>query len=139
MPFGDGTDLFLTDEDHYIPDGMIVCDRSKIKADGVHGAPDLVIEVLSPGTAKYDRGRKKDVYEKCGVKEYWIVSPTDQQVEQYLFDNGKLALHDIYAIYPDWMLSAMSPKEREAVKDSFKCSLYEDLSISLNDVFSNLI
>ena len=43
MSFGDGVDLYLNDKNRFVPDGMIVCDRSKIKADGVHGAPDLVI------------------------------------------------------------------------------------------------
>ena len=48
----DGTALFLSETNHFVPDFMLVCDPDKIKADGVHGAPDLVAEVLSPGTAK---------------------------------------------------------------------------------------
>ena len=63
-PFGDGEAVFLSEEDRFIPDFMVVRDAEKIKWNGVHGAPDLVVEVLSPGTAKNDRGRKKDVYEK---------------------------------------------------------------------------
>ena len=51
----DGTDLFLTEEDRFIPDVMVVCDRDKIRRDGVHGAPDLVVEVLSPSTARNDK------------------------------------------------------------------------------------
>ncbi|MDD6128985.1 MAG: Uma2 family endonuclease, partial [Veillonellaceae bacterium] len=69
----DGTDLFLDKENHYVPDTMIVCDRSKLKSDGVHGAPDLVVEVLSPSTAQNDRGAKMRHYAAAGVKEYWIV------------------------------------------------------------------
>ena len=46
-PFADGESVYLTDEDHYVPDFMVVCDPDKIKNDGVHGAPDLVVEVLS--------------------------------------------------------------------------------------------
>ena len=61
-PYGDGEAVYLTAEDMFIPDFMIVCDRSKIRPDGVHGAPDLVAEVLSPGTARNDRGRKMEVY-----------------------------------------------------------------------------
>ena len=45
----DGTDLYLTEEDRFVPDVMVVCDRDKIRRDGVHGAPDLVVEVLSTG------------------------------------------------------------------------------------------
>ena len=69
----DGTALFLSETNHFVPDFMLVCDPDKIKADGVHGAPDLVAEVLSPGTAKNDRGPKMQVYESFGVKEYWLV------------------------------------------------------------------
>ena len=61
-PFADGVDVYLTEEDRFIPDMMVVCDPDKVKADGVYGAPDLVVEVLSPSTAQYDRGRKMKVY-----------------------------------------------------------------------------
>ena len=81
IPFSDGLLVHLTDENKFVPDMMVVCDRSKIKSDGVHGAPDLVVEVLSPSTAKDDRTRKKEVYEACGVPEYWLVSPTDKSIE----------------------------------------------------------
>ena len=47
IPFGDGLLVHLTDKDKFVPDVMVVCDRSKIKPDGVYGAPDLVVEVLS--------------------------------------------------------------------------------------------
>ena len=103
-PFGDGVDLYLTETDRFIPDGMVVCDTEKIKRDGVHGAPDLVVEVLSPSTAKHDRGRKKQVYEQCGVSEYWIVDPANKTLEQYLLQQGAFTLHEVYAIYPDYML-----------------------------------
>ena len=84
VPFADGTDLFLTDRDRFVPDLMVVCNREKIKKDGVHGAPDFVAEVLSPRTARYDRRRKREVYGACGVREYWLVNPVDKSVEQYL-------------------------------------------------------
>lgn len=56
--FNDGVAVFLDDKNYYVPDAMIVCDRSKIKHDGIHGAPDLVVEVLSRGTYRNDRGKK---------------------------------------------------------------------------------
>ena len=92
-PFGDGEAVYLTEVDHFIPDFMVVCDPDKVKSNGVHGAPDLVVEVLSPGTTKNDRGRKMDVYGQCGVREYWIVIPNEKTVEQYIQDNGRLVLH----------------------------------------------
>lgn len=138
VPFADGTDLYLTDTDRFIPDGMIVCDRDKIQMDGVHGAPDLVIEVLSPSTARYDRGHKKDIYERCGVREYWIVSPTDKSVEQYILENGRFILRDIYMVYSDVLLEKMKPEERAQIQTTFSCSLFDDLIISLDDVFARV-
>ena len=138
-PFGDGVDLYLTETDRFIPDGMVVCDTEKIKRDGVHGAPDLVVEVLSPSTAKHDRGRKKQVYEQCGVSEYWIVDPANKTLEQYLLQQGAFTLHEVYAIYPDYMLDKMTEAERAALPASFRCSLFEDLDIVLEDIFDRVL
>lgn len=137
--FADGTDLYLTEKDRFIPDAMIVCDPDKIHHDGVHGAPDLVVEVLSPSTAKYDRTRKKEVYEDCGVREYWIVSPNDRTVEQYFLQDGRFVMQDVYVLHPDWFLARLTPEERGAVMTSFRCSLYDDLDIHLEDVFYRLL
>lgn len=134
-PFVEGPLVYLTEKDHFVPDFMVVCDRSKLKSSGLHGAPDLVVEILSPSTGKRDRSYKKDVYERCGVREYWLVSPGDQYVEQYLLEDGELKLHDVCAHYPDWELEAMSEEKRAAVISSFKCSLFDDLDISLDDIF----
>ncbi len=134
-PFPDGENLFLSEKDHFIPDVMIVCDPDKIKHDGVHGAPDLVVEVLSPSTAKNDKGYKKEAYAAAGVKEYWIVSPNDKLLEQYLLKDGQFILHDVYVIHPDYELAKMTEEERAALVTEFKCSLYDDLLISLEDVF----
>lgn len=136
-PFGAGTDLYLTESERYVPDGMIVCDASKIREDGVHGAPDLVVEVLSPSTAKYDRGHKKDVYEACGVREYWLVTPGEKSV--YLLRDGRFVLHDTYAVCPDWMVEQMNAEERAAYQTEFRCSLFDDLVIRLEDVFDRVL
>ena len=82
----------MSDEDYYIPDFMVVCDPDKIQPDGVHGAPDLVVEVLSPSTMNNDLGRKKDVYERAGVKEYWIVSPVEKAITVYRLQEGRFVL-----------------------------------------------
>ena len=138
IPFSDGLLVYLTDDNKFVPDMMVVCDRSKIKSDGVHGAPDLVVEVLSPSTAKDDRTRKKEVYEACGVPEYWLVSPTDKSIEVYLLQSGKYSLHDVYTVRPDWVLKQMTDEERAAVVTEFKCHLYDDLIIRLDDIFGDL-
>lgn len=138
-PFPDGTGLYLSETERYRPDFMVVCDRSKIKAAGVYGAPDLVAEVHSPSTANRDRGHKMEVYQKYGVREYWLVSPGDRSIEVYLLQDGRFRLDHVYSVYHDYELSAMSEDERAAVVTEFKCSLYNDLTIRLEDVFYDLI
>lgn len=138
VPFGDGEKVFLTETDHYVPDFMVVCDRDKIKPDGVHGAPDLVVEILSPSTGLNDKGRKKRTYEQCGVGEYWIVSPEARSIDIYLLKDGYFELDNSYSLYPSYMLAHMTNDERVAVVTDFKCHLYDDLIIRLDDVFDDL-
>ena len=130
----DGTDLYLSDKDRFIPDVMIVCSRDQIQWNGVHGAPDLVVEVLSPSTAKNDRGYKKDVYAKYGVKEYWIAVPETKSIEQYLLTDGQLLLNEIYTIPPDYF----TEEECAEFVQEFRCSLYDDLLIKLADIFKRV-
>ncbi len=135
----DGTDLYLTQEDRFIPDMMVVCDRDKIRRDGVHGAPDLVVEVLSPSTARNDRMHKKAVYEASGVREYWLVDPENRTIEQHFLRDGRLELNTVYTSYPESELERMTEKERAEVETHFKCSLYDDFAIALDDIFSGLL
>jgi Uma2 family endonuclease len=70
------------------PDISVVCDPSKLDARGCRGAPDWLIEVLSPSTAAHDQVRKLALYERHGVKEYWLVHPVDRVVIIYRLENG---------------------------------------------------
>ena len=139
VPFGDGTDLYLTPKDRFVPDGMIVCNRDKIKPKGVYGAPDLVIEVLSPSTAKNDRGYKKRVYGTCGIPEYWIVSPSEKAVYVYLLQDGQYNLDNVYSLYPDYMLTKMTEEEQAAIPTEFQCSLFSDLVVRLENIFEDTL
>lgn len=65
------------------PDVLVVCDGTKLSERGVRGAPDWVVEVLSPATAGHDQVKKRRVYEHHGVKEYWLVHPTDRVLTVY--------------------------------------------------------
>ena len=135
----DGTDLYLDEDNLFVPDMMVVCDRSKIRRDGVHGAPDLVVGVLSPSTGKRDKTVKKDVYAKHGVGEYWLVDPIGKSVELYLLEDGAYVLHNVCTVHPDWMLEGMKPEERAQVETTFRCHLYEDFELSLDDIFSGMV
>lgn len=134
-PILKGPDLHLDEENIFVPDFMIVCDPDKIKQSGVYGAPDLVVEVLSRSTAKNDKTRKKDTYAKCGVKEYWLVSPDEKLIEVYRTNGTELVLHNIYAQHSDWEKAKMSQEERDNLETHFKCCLFDDLDISLEDIF----
>ncbi len=84
-------DVYLNEENAYQPDIIFISRerQSIIEEDGLHGAPDLIIEILSPGTAKYDLKEKKEVYERFGVKEYWTVEPTSCSVQGWFLVEGK--------------------------------------------------
>ncbi len=81
------------------PDICVVCDDSKLDEQGCKGAPDLVVEVLSPGNTRREMRDKFTLYEEAGVKEYWMVDPTYQAVNRFLLNEegifiGKRPLTD---------------------------------------------
>ena len=70
------------------PDIMIVCDPAKVDRHGIHGAPDLVIEILSDSTRRIDRLTKFSLYQRAGVREYWIADPSAQVVLVHTLEDG---------------------------------------------------
>ena len=78
------------------PDICVICDPSKLDDAGCVGAPDLIVEILSESTAKKDKTNKFELYQECGVKEYWIVSPTDQYIELFVLEDGKYVREGVY-------------------------------------------
>lgn len=118
--------LFERDGDHpeYVdtvvqPDIMVVCDPNKLDHRGCRGAPDLIIEILSPSTQGHDRVTKFNLYRKAGVQEYWIVDPTGKNVQTYVLENGNY-----------------SAKAWATAKDKLKVEVLEDCWIDLSQVFS---
>ena len=83
-------DTVLTEADVVQPDIVVTLDRDDtvIRRERIEGAPDLVVEILSPSTAYRDRGLKLDLYQKAGVSEYWIVDPERKVVQQYVLTEG---------------------------------------------------
>ncbi|HLC15383.1 MAG TPA: Uma2 family endonuclease [Thermodesulfovibrionia bacterium] len=88
-------DVYFDDEDAFQPDIIFISNQKKhiIKDDGIYGAPDLVIEILSKSTAYYDLNKKFKVYEKYGVNEYWIIDPDAQTIELYRNDQVQWSEH----------------------------------------------
>jgi len=87
-------DVQLSDFDIVQPDLVIVLDKNvkKITPTKIKVAPDLVVEILSPSTAGYDNSVKKQLYERSGVPEYWVVDPFEQKIDQWVLTDGKFVL-----------------------------------------------
>ena len=106
------------------PDICVVCDPSKIDEKGIIGAPDLVVEVQSPSTARYVMSQKFDIYEEAGVKEYWVVYPKAGLTVFLLQENGKYDAGTTYDIV--FMPDAKVPVHTiEGLKIGLK-ELFED-------------
>ena len=136
--YSDGVDVYLDEKNHFIPDLMIVCNKDIIHPDAIYGAPDLVVEVLSPRTMKNDRTKKLEAYALAGVKEYWIISPLERSVEVYLQQGGKLVLDNVYSDVPDWEYEKMDPEDQAEIHREIKISLYDDLIIHVRDIFHKI-
>lgn len=80
------------------PDVLVVCDPTKLDRRGVRGAPDWVVEVLSPSSASRDQIEKRRIYERHGVLEYWLVHPTDRILTVYRLENGEYGKPDIFKL-----------------------------------------
>ena len=133
--YSDGVDVHLDEKNSFIPDVMIICSHDIIHEDAIYGAPDLVVEVLSPSTMNYDRGAKLQTYGRSGVREYWIVSPLGRTVEVYLNHGGTLVFDQSYMDVPDWELEKMDEDDRKNIRMEIKVSLYDDLIIPVRDIF----
>ncbi|MCM1064026.1 MAG: Uma2 family endonuclease [Eubacterium sp.] len=87
-------------DDYLCPDIMVICDRKHLKGGSYSGVPKFIAETLSPSTARRDKSEKKDIYEKAGVEEYWIVSPQGS-VEIYYLEDGRYVLEQSYMLQDD--------------------------------------
>jgi Uma2 family endonuclease len=87
-------DVILTPRTVFVPDLVFVSkERAALcSRRGIEGAPDLVVEILSPGTSKRDRGPKRTLYGEHGVTEYWIVDGDAERLERHLLKDGTLQL-----------------------------------------------
>ncbi len=86
--FEDGNDRPENVDTMVEPDIAVVCDPSKLDHIGCKGAPDLIMEILSPSTLSHDRVTKFNLYQRAGVKEYWIVDPAAKVAQSFILENG---------------------------------------------------
>lgn len=107
------------------PDMFVVCDKNKLDGQNCNGAPDLVLEILSPATSGKDKVIKFNKYLDAGVKEYWIVSPEEQNITVYTLESGKYTATP-YAV------------TEETPNPMVTTSLFDDFVVDLVDVFSEM-
>lgn len=80
------------------PDISVICDPDKLDKHGCKGAPDMIVEILSPSTQRHDQLVKLGLYQRAGVQEYWIVDPENKTVRVMLLDGGgAFQIHEIYS------------------------------------------
>jgi len=125
-------DVILPDEDEGLedsvnvvqPDLVVICDERKLVRQGCLGPPDLVVEIISPYTSQKDQKEKFELYERAGVREYWIVHPGDRAVAAYVRGaDGKFGIGKIF----EWD----DRKEGQTVDSS----IFPELSIELRELF----
>lgn len=80
------------------PDVLVVCDANKLDKRGVRGAPDWIVEVLSPSTSSYDQIKKRDLYQRHAVREYWLVHPIDRMLTVYRLRDGEYGKPELYPL-----------------------------------------
>lgn len=137
--FGYGMPLFLSEENQFCPDCMIICDPAQVGETKVTGAPDLVVEVISPLTISNDRIHKPKAYEKHGVKEYWLISVECRSVEVHHLRNGRLELEEIFFYIP--ITPEDDPEEMDLpdnLTDAFPCELFPGLRVPLAAIFDRV-
>lgn len=100
------------------PDISIICDMDKLDTHGCKGAPDMVVEILSPSSLRHDRLVKLNLYQKAKVREYWIIDPENKAVQVFLHDGDFLRIFEEYG-----------------AKDVAKVNVLDGCFIELNKVF----
>ena len=104
------------------PDICVVCDLDKIDQRGIKGAPDIVVEIVSKNSVKKDLHEKYELYEKTGVKEYWIVQPGDNVLTIYVLEQGKYR-----------------PGKQLTLGDIATSSILHGLELDLNEIFQDTL
>ena len=103
------------------PDICVICDETKIDSRGCCGAPDLMVEILSPGNSKKEIRLKHELYEEAGVKEYWIVNPVEENIVVFILNEER----------------KFCGLKMYASGDTIESLAVNGLKINLNEIFTN--
>lgn len=118
------TDVVFDDFNIVQPDVLVVCDTQKITEANIQGAPDLVIEVISPSNSFMDKKLKLELYERFGVPEYLLVDPVGDLVERYRLIEGTYGRADIFAWHEELPLVSL-PRVAISLWEVFERDLAE--------------
>ena len=105
------------------PDISIICDIGKLDDKGCFGAPDLIVEILSPTTTKKDYNEKYFLYEENGVKEYWLINPDANSIEVFVLIEGKYNSKGVYSEYGGFK--------------AIPVNIFPKLKLNLTEIFSD--
>ena len=136
----DNFDVHFPDGNLFQPDFIFVsAENAKLlfqsKDNTIHGVPDMVAEIFSKSTMKRDLGIKKDVYERNGVREYWIIDPWSENIQVYLLRDGKYFLDDVYQNYSDDELAELTDEERAEVKMEVPVAVLDGFTVKIRNIF----
>lgn len=110
--------LDADNKDWVEPDVSVICDPNKLTDRGCSGAPDLIIEIVSPSSRKIDYGIKNGIYSQTGVREYWIVDPAKEKVVVYYYeDDAAPSLYSFDADIPVGIYPGLTIKIKELLAD----------------------
>ena len=117
-------DVYLSEVNVYQPDVIYVSNarRSLLAEHGIEGAPDLVVEILSPATALYDKGPKRKIYARTGVNELWLIDPELKSIQTY-----------------ELTKNAETPSATHSADSVFKSPLFPGLRIKAAAIFKSSV
>lgn len=109
--------LNADDKTYVEPDISVICDRGKLTDRGCEGAPDLVIEIVSPSSRRIDYTKKNTLYAEAGVREYWIVDPEKERTVVYRYEDDAAP---VFYLFTDRIPAGIFPELSVTVADLLK-------------------
>lgn len=140
IAFADNFDVHFPDGSLFRPDFIFVSaekvkDLFAKKNTTLHGVPDMVAEIFSRSTMKRDVGIKKDIYERNGVREYWIIDPWRENIDVYLLRDGKYELGGHYENLSDDELLTLTDDERAKIEMEIPVDVLDGFKVKIRNIF----
>ncbi len=140
LVFTDSLDVHFPDGNLFKPDFIFVsAANSKTVIDNkhstIHGVPDMVAEIFSRSTIKNDIGIKKDIYERNGVKEYWMIDPWRETIEVFLLRDGKFEFGGLYQNWSEDELLRLPEDERAKVEFEVPVGVLDGFKVKIKNIF----